>query len=721
MIYFLLFLVAVLLVAITGIVVSWLKTPDVAWLRTTNPEETEFMRFRKEKGGKIRQTWVDLSRISPYILESVIMGEDRNFLTHRGFYWEEMWSSMLKNIRKGRILRGGSSITQQLAKNIFLYQERSFRRKFRETLITLKLEREIPKARLLEIYLNVIEWGEDIYGAEEASRHYFGKPASLLSLSEAIRLAACVPNPRVFSPLDPSDGYLNEREIHILRSLEKHGRISRMKFLQTLRELRDFHETGYEPPQTIPYSGVDAELQKPGFWISRIKDPDSAVMGPGEIREFNLRARRIGVGVDIFSLPERLPAGEVKDKILEAAGLELYESPGGEDGAVLISQPVSSFVKYGGDGSPLPPGYYSEIVRNLGTAGIVGDVEVRYAIIVRPTEIYCWPSAERVRNGKHDHDFNRNLQTELLIGDRVAVVHTSSGGEWIFVMTGFVDGWIKRQDAALGSKEAVSENPGKDFLVVTSPEAVTEGGIRLDMGTRLGFSACGDGSYTVKLPSSDGEGNLVSTEDRIRADIVHEGFLPYTKRGVIETAFKFLGTPYSWGGGKEGEDCSSYLKAVFGMFGIELPRNSSAQSPVGRMLLRNTARKKSLKARRTLAKEWVPGATLLRLPDHIMLYLGERGGRRYAIHSVWEVSSGGGLVHIGKVAVTDLDLGRGSEKGSLFERIIEVSVVEPEISGFRGLWRDVIFALENHPWHPLSIMKWGLPAAAAAVILIVVF
>ncbi|MEZ4548797.1 MAG: NlpC/P60 family protein [Thermodesulfobacteriota bacterium] len=148
----------------------------------------------------------------------------------------------------------------------------------------------------------------------------------------------------------------------------------------------------------------------------------------------------------------------------------------------------------------------------------------------------------------------------------------------------------------------------------------------------------------------------------MRDAFVHEGFLPYTKAGVIEAAFKFLGTPYSWGGGKEGEDCSSFLKALFGMFGVELPRNSSTQSAVGRMILRNTVIEKSLGARRALAKEWVPGITLLRPPDHIMLYLGEHDGRRYAIHSVWEVSSDGGLARIAGVAVTALDLGSGSEK-----------------------------------------------------------
>jgi hypothetical protein len=218
------------------------------------------------------------------------------------------------------------------------------------------------------------------------------------------------------------------------------------------------------------------------------------------------------------------------------------------------------------------------------------------------------------------------------------------------------------------------------------------------MGTRLPFSSREGGFYNVKLPSSDSDGNLVFTDDSVRDAFVHEGFLPYTKAGVIEAAFKFLGAPYSWGGGKEGEDCSSFLKTLFGMFGVELPRNSSTQSAVGRMILRNTVIEKSLGARRALAKEWVPGITLLRPPDHIMLYLGEHDGRRYAIHSVWEVSSNGGLVRIAGVAVTDLDLGSGSEKGTLFERINEVSVVEPEISGFGGLWRDFVFALDNHPW-----------------------
>ena len=198
----------------------------VLWLRNSNPNSTSLIDTRireaQARGQQPRreQTWVPLERISPNLQRAVLAGEDTNFFTHHGFDYEAIQKAFeqaqreaareakaegenddwLPNLPEFR--RGGSTISQQLAKNLYLSSQRSFLRKGQEAALTIMLERTLTKRRILEIYLNVIEWGDGIYGAEAASQHYFHKPASALTWNEAAFLSAMIPNPRtVFNPL----------------------------------------------------------------------------------------------------------------------------------------------------------------------------------------------------------------------------------------------------------------------------------------------------------------------------------------------------------------------------------------------------------------------------------------------------------------------------------------------------------------------------------------
>jgi monofunctional biosynthetic peptidoglycan transglycosylase len=215
-----------------GLFVVWLvyevvTFPRVASLKTRNPETTSFIEMRleeaREQGREPRrvQQWVPLERISPHLQRAVLAGEDSNFAAHDGFdyeaiqkAWEEARREADKEARaEGEnpeeswippmpsFKRGASTITQQLAKNLYLSEERSLTRKVREAFLTYFLERTLPKRRILEIYLNVIEWGDGVYGAEAAARVYFNKSAADLTPREAAFLAAMIPNPRtVFNP-----------------------------------------------------------------------------------------------------------------------------------------------------------------------------------------------------------------------------------------------------------------------------------------------------------------------------------------------------------------------------------------------------------------------------------------------------------------------------------------------------------------------------------------
>jgi monofunctional biosynthetic peptidoglycan transglycosylase len=199
------FLVALLVLA--GWV--WLGLPsrsEVRALATTNPTRTRLMDQRAEeakaRGRKARvvQSWVPLSRVSRHLIQAVIASEDQNFFGHEGVDWRAIEESIERDVEKRRFARGGSTITQQLAKNLYFGTRKSLLRKVRELVVTQWLEADLTKPRILALYLNLIEWGDGIYGCEAAARSWYGKPASDLSADEAAGLAAMIPNPRRVNP-----------------------------------------------------------------------------------------------------------------------------------------------------------------------------------------------------------------------------------------------------------------------------------------------------------------------------------------------------------------------------------------------------------------------------------------------------------------------------------------------------------------------------------------
>jgi monofunctional biosynthetic peptidoglycan transglycosylase len=202
----------------------YLTLPDVRPLRTTNPETTAFMELRareaRAKGAapKKVQRWAPYSRISGNLKRAVLVAEDSGFWQHEGIEFEQLKESIEANIERLEFARGGSTITQQLAKNLYLSPSKNPVRKLREILIARRLEAELTKQRILEIYLNVIEWGDGIYGAEAAARTYFGKPASDLTAQESALLAGALINPRVHSPAHPT-ARLRRRQLMIMRRM----------------------------------------------------------------------------------------------------------------------------------------------------------------------------------------------------------------------------------------------------------------------------------------------------------------------------------------------------------------------------------------------------------------------------------------------------------------------------------------------------------------------
>ena len=202
---------------------AYLTLPDVRQLKTANPAATAFMELRdgeaRAKGRTPRrvQRWVGYNRISPDLKRAVLVAEDDAFWQHEGVDFGQLQESIETDWVRGRLARGGSTITQQLAKNLYLSPSKNPLRKLRELVIARRLEAELKKARILELYLNVIEWGDGVYGVESASRAYFQKSAAELGPSEAALLAAAIVNPRLLNPARPTSRLIRRQELILRR------------------------------------------------------------------------------------------------------------------------------------------------------------------------------------------------------------------------------------------------------------------------------------------------------------------------------------------------------------------------------------------------------------------------------------------------------------------------------------------------------------------------
>jgi monofunctional biosynthetic peptidoglycan transglycosylase len=209
--------------------------PDVSGLKTENPRTTALMvqRYREaketEQTYRIRQQWIDFEAIPKLVRETVRISEDAAFYQHKGIDFVELKEALKKNWQKREYARGASTITQQLAKNLYLSTDKNFLRKIKEFLIAMRIESNLSKDRIFAIYLNVIEWGPGLFGVEAASRHYFHKSVGQLSLEEIVRLVAVIPQPLKINPTENSD-WLKWKSRWILDALRRYAYIDQNEY-----------------------------------------------------------------------------------------------------------------------------------------------------------------------------------------------------------------------------------------------------------------------------------------------------------------------------------------------------------------------------------------------------------------------------------------------------------------------------------------------------------
>jgi monofunctional biosynthetic peptidoglycan transglycosylase len=262
-------LALLLALAAGALALPFLVTPSVGTLARANPGTTALLEQRRTEARtegrpfRPRMSWVPLDRVSERLVEAVLLSEDAGFFVHGGFDWHELREAAAESLRRGRLGRGASTLTQQLAKNLWLGPERSLWRKAREAALTLKLEHSLGKRRILALYLNVVEWGDGVFGVEAAAHSWFGVPASRLSTAQAVVLASMLPAPRRAS-LEAPPRWLQHRSRRLLDRMEAAGRIDAEEHAHAAAELeRILAGPGGDQAEEPPEEGASEEREPP--------------------------------------------------------------------------------------------------------------------------------------------------------------------------------------------------------------------------------------------------------------------------------------------------------------------------------------------------------------------------------------------------------------------------------------------------------------------------
>lgn len=259
--------------------------PDVSRLAHTNPGKTAFMEYREAewrsegRDKTIEQRWVPLRKVSPSLVKAVLISEDNNFWHHEGFDFKAIEGAIEKNIEAGEFKFGASTISQQLAKNLYLSPSKNPLRKMKEAILTWRIEQTLSKRRILELYVNVAEWGDGIFGIDQAARHYYGVRASQLTASQSARLAAALPNPVLYKPTG-SSRFVRARAKHIYAIMLRRGLV-----VPDYREVMTAPDTPVAQPPDSVVVGVPENLIQEASLPDSLKHDSSPEPAPEETSE----------------------------------------------------------------------------------------------------------------------------------------------------------------------------------------------------------------------------------------------------------------------------------------------------------------------------------------------------------------------------------------------------------------------------------------------------
>jgi len=424
---------------------------------------------------------------------------------------------------------------------------------------------------------------------------------------------------------------------------------------------------------------VTPEMERPEFWIKKIKNPTNLLLTPEKIHAMNEENLK----------RQDLRLCRIKD---------LKEDWTREEVLSLLKEDWENFgrteeVRYGKSGVPLGDFFWNKLRDNLNQESVKERVRMVYALVAKRTDIHVFPTDELSMSTPNHFEFDRFQHSSISPGSPIGIYHFSQDREWAYVQTHFIRGWVRTHDLAIAKErsEVVDDEEAKDRLVITGnlvtvfvDQSFHQSIFVAQMGDSFPLSSIprknkmANACYVIHIPWREDNGQLTFRKGYIRADDdVRQGFLPYTQENVARQAFKMLNHPYGWGDRLGGRDCSRFIMDLFRTFGILMPRNSKEQAKVGTDL--GLVEGKTEKEKQKLLDRSIPLATTLRLPGHIMLYLGKDKGKHYVIHSIWGIQKSGKtgptVEKIGKAVVSDLSLGRKGPNRSLLDRLTDIRMI----------------------------------------------
>jgi len=397
--------------------------------------------------------------------------------------------------------------------------------------------------------------------------------------------------------------------------------------------------------------GTGAAMNTAGYWIGRHHDPDRVIMTGAEIVAFNEQIRKGDDSVaDVAGFGDAVDGEELEADF--AAGLDQIKSHG----------------YYLASGRQPDDAWWRDIEDNMDLGVIGSQVRVRFGLIVGFCDHRVLPTTEGLYREDLDLNFDRLQDSTLDVGAPVAILHRSRDGRWLYAAGETMRGWVTAENVALCEREVLTRYVhAEKFAIVTMAKADLFGDEalrvylgRAQMGTKLPVASDsgGSGTIAVLVPDRNQDGGCVLKTAYIQRADASLGYLPYTPRTILNQAFKLLNTPYGWGGLFGEQDCSRFVQEVFATVGLVLPRNSSEQARVGRLIYANAEAGSAQEKIVALREQAIPALTLLRTSGHIMLFLGFVDGRPYILHDLWGYSVDESTVAVvNRVAVTPADLG----------------------------------------------------------------
>jgi hypothetical protein len=358
------------------------------------------------------------------------------------------------------------------------------------------------------------------------------------------------------------------------------------------------------------------------FWIDKLEKPNDVIMNAKEIEVFNTNTTKRGTLTFFKNINKAYASSWIKSTILANYDAMKSQTTHFVDGTKISSLFLRNMKEY----------INLNAIQNTSS-------KTRYALTTSYCDQKIIPTDLALLKKKNEIHFDRNQNSALDIATPVAILHTSSDGQWHYGIGPTSSGWVRASHIAFGTKKEILDYlDSKNFVVTTAAKTpVLIGGRYHDymrMGVRLPSLLDIDDSTMVMIPIADEEGNLVFTNATVKTADIHRGYLPYTPKNILGQAFKFLHAPYGWGGMYGEQDCSKFLQEIYATVGVKLPRNSLSQSNASDAKLELTDLTKPSK-HTFLKTSSIVGGTILHLKGHVVLYLGEYKGEPYIIHTVW--------------------------------------------------------------------------------------